>query len=253
MSDPTRRFSSRVDNYVKYRPGYPRGIIELLSAECGLTPTALVADVGSGTGILAGLLLQHGNRVYGVEPNREMREAAERHLKHYAAFASIDGKAEATTLETDSVDIITVGQAFHWFDQGQARVEFMRILKPGGWTALIWNERRLTASDFHRDLEDLLLQFGTDYALVRHECVYDDIAAFFGTNSFKLVTFDNFQQLDLEGLKGRICSASYAPEPGQPNFEPLLEQLLALFRTYEKSGTVTIEYDTKVYYGQMSN
>lgn len=253
MSDPTRRFSTRVDNYVKYRPGYPREVIDLLAAQCGLTPAAVVADVGSGTGILAELLLQHGNRVYGVEPNREMRQAAERLLKNYEAFASIDGKAEATTLETHSIDIITAGQAFHWFDQGRARVEFRRILKLGGWTALIWNERRLTSSDFHRDLEDLLFKFGTDYSRVRHECVYDDIAAFFGANSVKLATFYNFQQLDLEGLKGRICSASYAPEPGHPNFETLLENLLALFRTYEKSGTVTIEYDTKVYYGQMSN
>ena len=253
MSDPTSRFSSRVDNYVKYRPGYPREIIALLAAECGLTPAAVVADMGSGTGILSELLLQHGNRVYGVEPNREMREAAERHLKHYAAFASIDGKAEATNLDTHSVDLITAGQAFHWFDQDKARAEFTRILKPGGWTALIWNERRLAASDFHRDLEDLLLQFGTDYEQVRHECVYGDIAAFFSPNSVKLATFDNFQQLDLEGLKGRIRSASYTPEPGHPNFEPLRENLLTLFRTHQKSGTVTIEYDTKVYYGQMSN
>jgi SAM-dependent methyltransferase len=253
MSDPTRRFSTRVDNYVKYRSGYPREIIELLSAECGLTPAAVVADVGSGTGILAELLLQLGNRVYGVEPNREMREAAEHLLKDNAAFASIDGKAEATTLGTHSVDIITAGQAFHWFDQDPAREEFTRILRPDGWTVLIWNERRLASNDFHRDLEDLLLQFGTDYEQVRHECVYDDIAAFFGPNSVKLATFDNFQQLDLEGLKGRICSASYAPEPGHRNFEPLRENLLALFRTHEKSGTVTIEYDTKVYYGQLSN
>jgi SAM-dependent methyltransferase len=252
MSDPTRRFSTRVDHYAKYRPGYPREIIELLSAECGLTPSVVVADVGSGTGILSELLLRHGNSVYGVEPNREMREAAERLLKNYQAFASIDGRAEATTLATHSVDIITAGQAFHWFDQDKAREEFTRILKPDGWTALIWNERRLDSSAFLQDIEELLLKFGTLYEQVRYENVYEDIAAFFGTNSFKLSSFDNFQQLDLAGLKGRICSASYTPESGHPNFQPMLENLLSLFRTHEKSGTVTIEYDTRVYYGRIS-
>ena len=253
MIDPTKRFSTRVDNYVKYRPGYPRGIVDLLTSECGLTPTATVADVGSGTGILSELFLQHGNRVYGVEPNQGMRQAAEGLLKHYPGFNSIDGKAEATTLTAHSVEFITAGQAFHWFDLEKAREEFIRILRPDGWTALIWNERRLSSSKFLRALEELLVKTGINYGQVRHENVYGDFAAFFGANGFKLSTFDNFQKLDLEGLKGRVFSASYTPEPGHPNFEPMLEQLLAIFRTHEKSGKVTIEYDTRVYYGQLRN
>ncbi len=253
MIDPTKRFSTRVDNYVKYRPGYPPGIIDLLSSECGLTPAAAVADVGSGTGILSELFLQHGNKVYGVEPNRDMRQAAERRLKPYPGFNTVDGKAEATTLAAHSVEFITCGQAFHWFDQEKAREEFIRILKPGGWTALIWNERRLESSQFLRDLEELLIKCGINYGQVRHENVYGDFAAFFGANGFKTSTFDNFQQLDQEGLKGRVLSASYTPEPDHPNFAPMLEQLLAIFRTHAKGGKVTIEYDTKIYYGRLNN
>ena len=251
MLDSIDRFSSRVENYVKYRPGYPREIIDLLVAECGLTPESIVADVGSGTGILSELFLRHGNRVYGVEPNREMREAAERLLKAHANFKSIAGKAEATTLDDQSVDFVIAGQAFHWFDQETARKEFTRILQPQGWVVLIWNERRLDSTPFLRAYEDLLLKYGTDYERVRHENVYEDIASFFAPESFKFANFDNFQTFDFEGLKGRAFSASYTPEPGQPGFEPMLDQLLAIFSTHQKSGKVAIEYDTRIYYGHL--
>jgi len=255
MVEPINRFSSRVENYSNYRPRYPAGVIDLLVSECGLSKAAIVADIGSGTGILSELFLINGNKVLGIEPNREMRIAAERLLDGYANFNSVDARAEATSLARDSIDLITAGQAFHWFDQPQARREFMRILRTGGWVALIWNERRLDSSGFLRALEDLLLKFGTLYEQVRHENVYSDIAAFYrpggGAGGFKLATFENLQHVDLEGLKGRVFSASYTPEPGHPNYEPMLENLLAIFRTHEKGGKVTIEYDTRVYYGQM--
>lgn len=128
--DPTRRFSDRVENYVRYRPGYPRALLECLAREHGLDPAHAVADIGSGTGILSELLLRNGNAVFGVEPNAEMRAAAERLLRGQAKFHSVDGRAEATTLPTASVDWITAAQAFHWFDVSAARREFRRILRP---------------------------------------------------------------------------------------------------------------------------
>ena len=163
-TDPTRRFSSRVDNYIKYRPGYPSAVIDTLASECGLTEQLIVADVGSGTGILSELFLKHGNPVFGVEPNREMREAGERRLKQYPNFTSVNGTAEATTLPDRSMDFITAGQAFHWFDRIQTRKEFTRILKGGGWVALIWNDRHIDTSPFLCAYEDLLRQYGIDYA-----------------------------------------------------------------------------------------
>jgi len=251
MVEAINRFSSRVENYVKYRPGYPAGVIDLLVSECGLSKDSIVADIGSGTGILSELFLRNGNKVLGIEPNREMRIAAEHLLDTYANFTSIDARAEATSLPGDRIDFVTAGQAFHWFDQQQARQEFIRILKSDGWAVLIWNERRLDSSDFLRALEELLLKFGTLYEQVRHENVYGDIAAFFGVSGFKLATFENLQQVELEAFKGRIFSASYTPEPGHPNFEPMFEQLVAIFSAHEKNGKVTIEYDTRVYYGHL--
>jgi ubiquinone/menaquinone biosynthesis C-methylase UbiE len=253
MTDPIKRFSSRVDDYVKYRPGYPREIVNLLASECALTPASVIADIGSGTGLLSELFLRHGNMLYGVEPNSEMRAAAAQLLNGYLNFTSVDGKAEATSLSDNSVDFVIAGQAFHWFNQEEARQEFARILESKGWVALIWNERRLGSSEFLRAYEELFLKYGTDYAHVRHENVYEDIASFFAPHGFRVTTFDNFQTFDFQGLKGRALSASYTPEPGHAGYEPMLEQLRAIFSTHQKSGRVTIEYDTRIYYGQLSN
>src|SRR5581483_4013685 len=136
-----QRFSSRVNDYVLYRPGYPAQILELLKTECGLTGDSEIADIASGTGIFTRMLLENGNRVFGVEPNDDMRKAGESFLASYRNFTSVAGTAEATTLADHSVDFVTAAQAAHWFHRERARKEFVRILRPGGWTVLIWNER----------------------------------------------------------------------------------------------------------------
>ncbi len=148
IQEPTHRFSSRVDNYVLHRPGYPADVLGLLRTECGLTPNSVIADIASGTGIFTRLLLENGNRVYGVEPNPEMRSAGETFLAAFPRFTSITGTAEATILAAQSVDLITAAQAAHWFDRGKSRREFVRILKPGGWLVLLWNERQPTRRPF---------------------------------------------------------------------------------------------------------
>lgn len=249
--DPVGRFSNRVDDYSKYRPGYPTAIIDFMSAECGLTPDAVIADVGSGTGILSEVFLQHGNRVFSVEPNREMRIAGERLLADYARFTSVEGSAEATSLPDQSIDFITAAQAFHWFDRERARAEFARILKAGGWVVLLWNERRTDRTAFLRDYEGLLLTYGTDYKEVRHENVHENIAAFFAPQNFELKSFENNQVFDYEGLKGRLLSSSYVPAPGQPQFNEMLDALSVIFEAHQQEGRVVVEYDTRVYYGQI--
>jgi SAM-dependent methyltransferase len=252
MSDSTRRFSSRVDNYVKYRPSYPLEVVGLLSAECGLTPGALVADIGAGTGLLAELFLKNGNRVFGVEPNREMREAGQRLLGDYLNFTSIDGTAEATTLANQSIDLITAGQAFHWFDREKSRAEFARILRPGGWVALIWNERRIDSTPFLAAYEQLLRTYSSEYETLNHRQIdQQTIAAFFKAGTFSSQAFENRQIFDFEGVKGRLLSSSYTPEPGQPPYRPMLDELAAIVRTYQIDQTVAFEYDTNVYYGQL--
>jgi SAM-dependent methyltransferase len=253
LTDPTQRFSNRVDNYVKYRPGYPLAVIDLLTKECGLASNSVIADVGSGTGILSELLLRNGNTVLGVEPNTAMREAAEKLLAQYAAFTSTDGSAEGTTLPAQSIDVVTAAQAFHWFDQKRAREEFARILKPNGWVALIWNERRLDSTPFLRAYEQMLLKFGTDYQQVRHENVYTDVAPFFAPHKFQMKAFDNHQAFDFDGAKGRLLSASYVPAPGDRSFGAMLDELRAIFDTNQEAGKIVFEYDTRVYFGQLWN
>ena len=252
-ADPTRRFSSRVEDYIKYRPRYPRSVVELLSDECGLTPASVIADVGSGTGILSELFLRNGNRVYGIEPNREMREAGERLLADYENFKSVEGRAEATTLDGGSVDFVTAGQAFHWFDLEGARREFSRILRPGGWVIAVWNDRRLSGSPFLEEYERMLLEYGTDCREVSSKYEGEvSVFPFFGQNEVHLKTFDNRQVFDFESLRGRLTSASYTPQPGHANFEPMMRELAAIFERHQTNGRVAVEYDTKVYYGQLN-
>ncbi|HVF27553.1 MAG TPA: class I SAM-dependent methyltransferase [Pyrinomonadaceae bacterium] len=252
MSDSIQRFSSRVDNYVKYRPTYPTAVVDLLEDECDLTRDLIVADVGSGTGILSELFLRNGNKVFGVEPNREMRAAGERLLMDYPNFTSVDGTAEATTLESAGVDFVTAGQAFHWFDVEKTRIEFARILKSDGWVVLVWNERQTDSTPFLRDYEQMLLTFGTDYEAVSHKQVdRNRIVPFFGPGGFELRTFANQQLFDFESLKGRLLSASYTPEVGHANHAPMLDVLQRIFHEYQSDGRVTVEYDTNVFYGRL--
>jgi SAM-dependent methyltransferase len=251
--EPVTRFSNRAENYAKYRPGYPAELIAILESECGLTAASTIADVGSGTGILAELFLRNGNSVFGIEPNAPMRLFAERNLTSFPRFVSITATAESTTLAPRSVDFITAGQAFHWFDRKQAKLEFNRILKPGGWVVLIWNERRLDSSQFLRDYEELLLRYGTDYAKIRHENVESEIGDFYAPETFTLKSVENIQHFDFESLKGRTRSASYTPQPGDPNFEPMLSRLEEIFNAGEHNGVVDFEHDTRIYYGHLTS
>jgi len=253
-TDPTRRFSSRVENYVRYRPGYPPAILDLLKRDCGLTADAVIADVGSGTGMLTELFLENGNRVYGVEPNREMREAAERLLQGYPNFTSIDATAEAIPLDDGCVDFVTAGQSFHWFDRAQARREFARILRPGGWVVLAWNMRRRSATPFMVAYEQLLRTYAVDYEAVDHKHVDGDaLVSFFAPAGYRRAVFDNRQVFGFEGVQGRLLSSSYTPEEGHPHHAPMLEALRVIFAEHQVDGQVAFDYDCQVYYGQLAS
>lgn len=251
-SNSTTRFSDRVENYVRYRPGYPAEVIETLRAACGLTSEPAVADIASGTGIWTQLLLENGNRVFGVEPNEDMREAGERLLAKFPQFTSVAGKAEATTLADQSVDFVTAAQAAHWFDRAAAQKEFARILKPGGWLVLLWNERVLDSTPFLRAYEELLLTYGTDYAEVRHERTSESVNEFFDPLPYQERVFDMRQEFDYAGLEGRLLSSSYAPGPGDAKHEAMLRDLRVLFNAHAANGKVEIDYLTRVFFGHLS-
>ncbi|MBN2500263.1 MAG: methyltransferase domain-containing protein [Anaerolineales bacterium] len=252
MSDPTQRFSNRVENYVKYRPGYPPEIISYLTEEAGLTPAAVVADIGSGTGILSEMFLQHGNRVYGVEPNPEMRAAAERLLSDYAQFNSVAAPAEATTLPDASIDFIVAGQAFHWFEQDKAKLEFQRILKPGGVVVLVWNSRLRAGTPFLDAYEALLKVYALDYRQVKESNITaEGIAAFFTPQACTSADFDNAQAFDFEGLRGRALSSSYAPLPRHANYGAFVQSLQAAFTQHQVEGQIEFKYETRLYWGEL--
>jgi SAM-dependent methyltransferase len=247
----TSRFSDRVENYVLYRPGYPPQALEVLRNECGLCPQHVIADVASGTGKWTQMLLENGNAVFGVEPNGEMRQAGERLLAQFPKFTSVAGKAEATTLGNASVDFVTAAQAAHWFDRQASRREFRRILRPGGWVVLLWNERLLEATAFLRDYEQLLLTHGTDYQDIRHERTTAEMHEFFDPTRFEERVFPMRQDFDYAGLEGRLLSSSYAPGPGHRKHEPMLAELRRIFKEHAIHGRVGVEYRTRVYYGHI--
>lgn len=253
--DTLHRFSDRVDNYVKYRPHYPAEVFDFLEAEGVLVKDGVVADVGSGTGISSEPLLKRGYTVYGIEPNRAMREAAENLLGGYTTFKSIEGTAERTTLPDASADCIMAGQAFHWFDRDKTKTEFRRILKPGGYVVLMWNDRRTDTGDFLKVYEDFLQMFGTDYKEVNHKHTQDKkiFNGFFGGDNYSENSFYNFQEIDFAGLKGRVLSSSYMPGEGHRDYDFMIYTLKKIFMRYQENGKVRLDYDTRIYYSQMKS
>lgn len=252
---PTERFSNRVADYVRHRPGYPPALLHWLRKEHGVTADWKVADIGAGTGISASMFLDAGHTVVAVEPNAAMRQAAQERLGRNRRFHAVDGRAEATGLDDASVDLVSVAQAFHWFDQEAVKPEWRRILRPhrGGKPALAavyWNVRRLTGTAFLEGYERLLLDYGMDYLSVSER--YGDDARmcrWFGAGFAGMASFAHEQRLDLDTLRGRLLSSSYAPPPGHPRHAPMLAALEELFARTAVDGRVGFDYDTRIFVG----
>jgi ubiquinone/menaquinone biosynthesis C-methylase UbiE len=252
-SAPTERFSDRVDDYVKYRPHYSPEVVAALRSACGLKSEHLVVDVGCGTGLLAKIFMENGNRVIGVEPNANMRQAGEQYLASFGNFSTIDGSAEATSLPDNYADFVIAGQAFHWFQPEATRREFARILKPGGWVVLIWHDRDMESTPFLREYEAFLQQYSTDYSTVAHNKVanYSALEKFYAPDQMHVIIQQTQQRFDYEGLRGRLLSSSYAPREG-PAAEKMLRALPGLFNRHAEDGKVTLDYYTRIYYGHLS-
>ena len=247
--DSKKRFSDRVEYYIKYRPRYPAETIDFLKGQLNLSPSSIVADVGAGTGILTELFLKHGNPVFAIEPNQAMRQAAERLLSHYPNFTGIEATAEATTLPENSVDFVTAAQAFHWFEIDQTRLEFGRIVRPGGWVIVIVNAWRKKRTPFLDAYEQVLLDFSLESRLANHHQIDDRLQKLFG--HYQSHTLDNYQTFDYKGLKGRVLSSSYMPLAGHPKHEPMLDALRQVFEAHQQAGHIRFDYETHLYYGQL--
>ncbi len=251
-TDPTERFTGRAADYARGRPSYPREVVTLMRQDMGLEPRHIMADVGSGTGILSRLFVDCGNTVFGVEPNAAMRAAAEVALAGFIRFHGIEGRAEATNLPDRSVDFIVVGQAFHWFDAAPTREEFQRILKPAGWVVIVWNERLTSGMPFLDAYEAFLQCWGSDYQEVRQRyALAPKLDLLFGAGRYEHRWFEYVQDLDQDGFRGRLLSSSYVPGPDDPQRRPMLIALDHLFEEFGHDGRVRLAYDSHVYYGQL--
>ena len=251
-ADPTKRFSDRVDNYVKYRPTYPPEVLDYLKVECNLTTSSVIADVGAGTGIFTKLLLDKGYKVFAVEPNQPMLDAAIEQLSGNQNFNPVAGTAGATTLSDHSIDLITCAQAFHWFSNDNTRVEFNRILKPGHKAALIWNNRATNTDQFSIEYDALLKNDSVDYNKVNHQNIKDlNFKVFFKDGNYTIKKFPNVQVFDEKGLIGRAFSSSYVPPQGTEAGEQFLGLLKELFAKCNVDGKVSFHYQTEIYLGEV--
>lgn len=245
--DNTKRFSNRVEDYIKYRPTYPNEMLNVLAKELGLTSEKVIADIGSGTGISSIPFLKNRNRVFGIEPNKEMREAQEEILKEYTNFKSVNGTAEETKLENKTVDLIFCGQAFHWFDKEKSKKEFSRILKENGNLVFVWNSRS-TKTDFQKEYEQILYDYIEEYKNVNHRNIEDlDIQKFFSPKKMKIYELHNEQKFDLDGLKGRLKSSSYCPKEGEEHTK-LISEIENLFYKHQEDNIIKFNYETKIYW-----
>lgn len=253
MSNNENRFTKTVVNYEAYRPHYPQEVLEVLINECSLKNSDIIADIGSGTGILSELLLSNGNIVYGVEPNSAMRQVAETKFQKNSRFHSINGSAENTTLESHSIDLITAGTAFHWFDPLEAKIEFKRVLNKKGWVLLVWNVRDVSSSPLVSDYEDLLLTYCHSYKDSKAQA-FDKTAVkgFFEPNEMIIKSFPTHQMFDWQGLKGRLLSSSYCLDPVDPLYGAMIAALKKIYARYQKNEYVEFRYETRLIYGQLT-
>jgi SAM-dependent methyltransferase len=251
--DPKQVFGPRVDNYIKYRPGYPVQLLDTLIKECGLVSSWHVADIGSGTGLLTRLFLDLGCAVTGVEPNDEMRLAGEQLLADYPGFTSLPGSAEATGLADASMDLISAGMALHWFDVPRAKVEFQRILTKGGWVALVWNRMLTGPEPFMQAYTGLVLEYSPGWMETQRRDQPGsslDLPGFFN-GIYQRAAFPLHQFLDWNGLSGRSLSIAHSPLSDDPARLSMLARLHDIFDCYQINGQVTIQYETELYYGHL--
>ncbi|HEX4003755.1 MAG TPA: methyltransferase domain-containing protein [Candidatus Acidoferrales bacterium] len=249
---PTERFSGRVEAYRRFRSRYPGEIIPLLEERCALTRGSAIADIGAGTGMLAELFLENGNRVLAVEPNPDMRAACEELLPRYPLLTCIDGTAEETRLPEHSVDFVAIGRALHWFDQEKCRPEFIRILSAGGWVVLASQGPHMRSEPVILEFQTIIKEHGLDYARMEHRYDLDSAARrLFAGCEFHEAEFGSPEEMSYEELEGFMLSLSVIPQPGNPGFAAMRRALQEYFARHESGGKIGIPMTCKIHFGHL--
>ncbi|MFX3635950.1 MAG: class I SAM-dependent methyltransferase [Candidatus Pristimantibacillus sp.] len=248
----TDKFTGKASIYSVFRPNYPLEYIQYLVEFNHLTSAHTVADIGAGTGILTRQLLEQQLKVIAIEPNSDMRAIAEQTLNHYERFTSLSGAAEHTSLPNHNVDLITVAQAFHWFDKDQFRVECQRILKPDAYVALVWNSR-VASSDLIMENAEICKEYcpsfhGFSGGIDETPEIYQ---LFFRNGNYDYNEFKNPIQFDLNSFIGRNLSASYAPKPTDELYNRFVQSLSELFDKYSRDNLLSMPNGTRSYIGQV--
>ncbi len=252
MSDATRRFDARVEDYVRFRPSYAAAALDALMARAGLSAGDVVVEAGSGTGILTAQLLDRGLVVYAVEPNGPMRQAAELLLGGRDGFHSVDARAAHTGLPDACARLVVAAQAFHWFDREGVDAEFRRLLHADGWLGLLWNSHVTDAGTFTADYEDVLVAHGQAYRReTTSEQIDAELAAFYRDPSMARTEWPNPMRYDWETVFGRARSSSYAPLPEAPEFARFERSLREAFAAHQRHGAVSFDYVTALYLGRL--
>ena len=252
--DTKNRFSEKVENYVKYRPHYPKKLIEFMEMHDILKKDYVIADVGAGTGKFTELLLQSGYTVNAIEPNRPMLKACKEIYGKYSNLKCIEGSSDVTTLADNSVDLITTAQAFHWFEIEDTKTEWERILKPNKYVALIWNSRLKgeKTTPFQRQYEEFVKKYGKEYTRMQENFrVQEKIDILFKKNGYLEFHTPYSQTFNFGSLMGRALSSSYMPQPRDKLYPKMVEALKALFENHQVENQVSIEYDTELIYGKL--
>ncbi|MDR0930804.1 MAG: class I SAM-dependent methyltransferase [Clostridiales bacterium] len=238
--------------YNAYRPPYPKEFIALLCDKLSVTNKSIIADVGSGTGMLTERFLETGASVYGVEPNDEMRAVAEENLANFNNFTSVKGFDKDTTLPQNSVDFVVAGLAFHFFDRLAFAKECKRILHPDGKVCLIWNNRSYD-SEIYKKSSAICRKYCPTYKGMFGDITYNTPEIFediFGKNC-EYCEFKYDYPMNKDYFVNMFLTFSYTPNEGDENYNAFVGELENLFDEYENNDQILFPFTTFAYCGSL--
>ncbi len=249
--DACSRYSSKAEIYARYRWDYAYEAIQAIFNATSISTDSVVADIGSGTGILTRHFVGRVKNVYAIEPNPEMRQWAEKNLSSYPSFCSLGTRAEATGLADKCVSLITIGQALHWFDPEPGLREFKRILKPGGWLAVLSNQA--VANELDQALQTLFIKENDwDISLAANLPAPKPVSFFYGEGYYSQMWFPQRREETWEEFFGSLCSNSHAPDNGNPSFQTFELAARRVFDQFSRHSLVTVDFVTELTLGSIN-